>query len=116
MPRVVIDPAVPDRGSLDNEIARLRIRCGNRKLLVVCASDGLAGSRHRTRLQQRGGWCSTVGLKPIRQNAEQEMAGQVRVRPPPDDVMPTASKLADVETAQVRNLDVDCLAVRQGRA
>jgi len=24
MPRVVIDPAVPDRGSLDNEIARLR--------------------------------------------------------------------------------------------
>jgi hypothetical protein len=24
MPRAVIDPAVPDRGSLDNEIARLR--------------------------------------------------------------------------------------------
>jgi hypothetical protein len=24
MPRVVIDPAVPDRASLDNEIARLR--------------------------------------------------------------------------------------------
>jgi hypothetical protein len=24
MPRVVIDPAVPDRGSLDIEIARLR--------------------------------------------------------------------------------------------
>jgi hypothetical protein len=35
----------------------------------------------------------------------------VRVRPPPEDVMPTTSKPPDVETAQVRNLDVDCLAV-----
>jgi hypothetical protein len=37
----------------------------------------------------------------------------VRVRPPPEYVMPTASKLPDVEIAQARNLAFECLAVRQ---
>ena len=44
------------------------------------------------------------------------MAGQVRVRPPPEHVMPTASELLDGEIAQARNLAVECLAVRQGRS
>ena len=48
-----------------------------------------------------------VGLKPVSQNAKQQVAGQVRGRPPPEYGMPTASKLPDVEIAQARNLDVD---------
>ena len=56
-----------------------------------------------------------VGLQPVSQNAEQEVAGQVRVRSPPEYVMPMASKPPDVEIAQARNLAVECLPVRQGR-
>ena len=37
------------------------------------------------------------------------------MRPPPEYHVPTALKLPDVEIAQARNLDVDGLAVRQGR-
>src|SRR5262249_58141535 len=55
-----------------------------------------------------------VGLQPIRQNAEQEVAGQVGMWSPPEYVMPMASKPPDVEIAQARNLAVECLAVRQG--
>ena len=57
-----------------------------------------------------------VGLEPISQNAEQEVAGQVRVRWPPEYVMPTASKLPDGEIAQAGNLAVEFLPVRQGRS
>ena len=57
-----------------------------------------------------------VGLQPIRQDAKQKMTGQVRMGSPPEYVMPTASKLPDVEIAQARNLAVECLAVRQGRS
>jgi len=55
------------------------------------------------------------GLQAVRQHAEQQVAGQVRVRPSPEYVMPTASKLPDVEIAQARNLAVECLAVQKGR-
>jgi hypothetical protein len=55
-------------------------------------------------------------LKAVSQNAEQEVAGQVRVRSPPEHVMPTASKLPDGEIAQTRKLAVECLPVRQGRS
>jgi hypothetical protein len=48
-----------------------------------------------------------VDLELIRQNAKQQMAGQVRVRLPPEYVMPMVSKLTDVEIAQARNLDVE---------
>lgn len=43
------------------------------------------------------------------------MTGEVRVRSPPECRVPTALKLSDGEIAQARNLDVDGLAVRQGR-
>ena len=56
-----------------------------------------------------------IGLKPIGQNAKQEMAGQVRGRSPPEHRVPTGSKLTDVEIAQARDLDVERLAVRQCR-
>ena len=56
-----------------------------------------------------------VGLKPVGQNAKQQMAGQVRGRSPPEHGVPTSSKLTDVEIAQARNLDVECLPVRQCR-
>src|SRR5262245_64005042 len=59
--------------------------------------------------------CETCCLQPIRQNAEQEVAGQVGMWSPPEYVMPMASKPPDVEIAQARNLAVECLAVRQGR-
>ena len=54
-----------------------------------------------------------IGLKPIGQNAKQQMAGQVRGRLPPEHGVPTGSKRADVEITQARNLDVECLAVRR---
>jgi hypothetical protein len=57
-----------------------------------------------------------IGLQPVSKNAEQEVAGQVGVWLPPEYVMPTASKLPDVEIAQARNLAVECLAVQQGRS
>ena len=56
-----------------------------------------------------------IGLKPVSQNAKQEMAGQVRGRSPPEYGVPTGPKLTDVEITQARNLDVECLSVRQGR-
>ena len=48
-----------------------------------------------------------IGLKPISQNAKQQMAGQVRGWLPPEHGMPTAAKLTDVEIAQARDLDVE---------
>jgi hypothetical protein len=54
-----------------------------------------------------------VGLEPVSQDAKQKVAGQVRVRSPPECSVPTALKLPDVEIAQARNLDVDGLAVRK---
>jgi hypothetical protein len=38
------------------------------------------------------------------------------MRSPPEYVVPTASKLPDVEISQARDLAVECLAVRQGRS
>ena len=52
-----------------------------------------------------------IGLKSVRQNTKQEVAGQVRRRPSPEFVVPTGPKLADVEITQTRNLDVECLPV-----
>jgi hypothetical protein len=48
-----------------------------------------------------------IGLKPVRQNTKQEVAGQLRVRPPPESIVPAASKLPNVEIAQARNLNVE---------
>jgi hypothetical protein len=56
-----------------------------------------------------------VSLKAVSQNTKQEVAGQVRVRPPPEYGMPTVSKSLDVEITQARNLDVECVPVRQCR-
>src|SRR5665811_987993 len=53
-----------------------------------------------------------IGLKPIRQNTEQQMAGQVRRRSSPEYGVPTVPKFTDVEVTQARNLDVECLSVR----
>ena len=39
----------------------------------------------------------------------------MRGRWPPEYGMPTAAKLTDVEITQARDLDVECLAVRQRR-
>jgi hypothetical protein len=48
-----------------------------------------------------------IGLQPVGQDAKQQMAGQVRGRPPPEHGVPTAAKLTDAEIAQVRNLGVE---------
>ena len=55
-----------------------------------------------------------VGLKPIGQNAEQQMARQVRGRSSSEYGVPPSPKRTDIEIAQTRDLDVDCLAVRRG--
>ena len=56
-----------------------------------------------------------IGLKPVGQNAKQQMAGQVRGSPPPEHSMPAGPKFIDVEIAQARDLDVECLPVRRCR-
>jgi hypothetical protein len=48
-----------------------------------------------------------VGLEPVCQNAKQQMAGQVRGRPPPEHGVPTRPKCTNIEIAQARDLDVD---------
>jgi hypothetical protein len=50
--------------------------------------------------------CPAFAGDPERSNAIQEMAGQVSGWPPPEHAMPTSPKLADVEIAQPRNLDI----------
>jgi hypothetical protein len=51
-----------------------------------------------------------IGLEPIRQNAKQQVAGQVRGRSPPEDRVPSGSELSNIETAQTRDLDVERLS------
>ena len=51
-----------------------------------------------------------------RQHAEQEMARQVRGRSPSEYGVPTGPKRTDVEIAQARNLDVECLPVWPDRS
>jgi hypothetical protein len=84
-----------------------------------CAARCPASSGHRTIEQTLALLTVQIthhfGLQAVRQHAEQQVAGQVRVRPSPEYVMPTASKLPDVEIAQARNLAVECLAVQKGR-
>ena len=53
-----------------------------------------------------------LGLKPIRQNPEHQMTGQVSWRSPPEYGLPTVPKFTDVEITQARNLDVERLPVR----
>ena len=56
-----------------------------------------------------------IGLKAVSQNPEQQMSGQVRGRFAPEHGVPTVLQLPDVKVTQARNLDVECLPVRQGR-
>jgi len=56
-----------------------------------------------------------IGLKPIRQNTEQQVTGQVRRCSPPEYGLPAVPKLTDVKITQTRNLDVECLSVRWRR-
>src|SRR5262249_52305764 len=52
-----------------------------------------------------------VRLKSVSQNTKQQVAGQVRGWAPPEHRVPTGPERTDVEFAQARDLDVDCLAV-----
>ncbi len=52
-----------------------------------------------------------IRLKPVSQNAKQDMAWQVRGRPLPEYILPTVSKVTNVEITQTRNLDVDRLLI-----
>jgi hypothetical protein len=56
-----------------------------------------------------------IGLKPVSQNTKQEMTGQVRGRSPPQYSVPTSPKRTDIEITHARNLDVECLPVRDRR-
>ena len=57
----------------------------------------------------------TLDLKSIGKNTKQEMTGQVRGRPPPEHGVPTGLKIADVEIAQARDLDIEWSRIRQRR-
>jgi hypothetical protein len=55
-------------------------------------------------------------VEPIGQNTKQEMARQVRGRPPPKHVVQTGVKRSNLEIAQARDLDVECTSIQQRRA
>jgi hypothetical protein len=52
-----------------------------------------------------------IGLEPVSQNAKQQMMGQVSGRSPPEHRVPAGSERTDIEFAQARDLDVECLSV-----
>jgi hypothetical protein len=54
-------------------------------------------------------------LEPVSQNAQQEVAGQVRGRSSPENGVPASLKVSGVKITYARDLDVECVAVRQGR-
>ena len=56
-----------------------------------------------------------VGLQPVGQNAKQEVAGQVGMWSPPEYILPTASKLPDIEIAEARDLVVEQRSIRRSR-
>ena len=58
-----------------------------------------------------------IGLKPIRQNAQQQMARKVRWCSPPEHCVPSGSKFLDIETPQSRDLDlnVELLPIQRRR-
>jgi hypothetical protein len=53
-----------------------------------------------------------VGLQPIGQDTEQQVAGQVRGRAPSEHGMPSGPQLPDIETAQARDLVIEGLSIR----
>ena len=55
-----------------------------------------------------------IGLKPIGQQTEEDMSGQVRGLSL-EDVLPTGTKRSNVEIAQMRDLDVERLSIRRCR-
>ena len=48
----------------------------------------------------------TVGLKPVRQNSEEQMAGNTKGRLPSKDCLPSSFQASDIEIAQSSDLDV----------
>ena len=56
-----------------------------------------------------------IRLKAIGQNPKHEMARQVRGRLTPERIVPTGTKVTNIEIAQVRDLDVEFFVVRQGQ-
>jgi hypothetical protein len=54
----------------------------------------------------------SIGLQPVRKGAEQQMARKVRRRSAAECSMPTAAQLLGVEIMQLRNLDIQRLAIR----
>ena len=49
----------------------------------------------------------SIGLQPVREGAEQQMARKVRRRSAAERSMPTAPQLLDIEIAQLRNLEIE---------
>ena len=64
---------------------------------------------------QRSNQSQEVSLQPVSQHSEQQVSRQVRGRPSSEYGVPAAPKAAGVEVAQMRNLDLNCASVRQGR-
>ena len=56
-----------------------------------------------------------VGLQSVRHHPKQQVPRKVRGWGPPENGMPTAAKLLDVEIAQSRDLDAKRFTIRQRR-
>ena len=52
-----------------------------------------------------------IGLEPVSQNAKQQVTGQVSRCSSAEHRVPASPECTDIEVAQARDLDVDCLAV-----
>ena len=47
-----------------------------------------------------------VGLQPVGENTEQQMPRHMRRRLPPEQPLPASAQTLEIETAQVRDLDL----------
>ena len=55
----------------------------------------------------------SIGLQPVREGAEQQMARKMRRRSPAEHNAPTAAQPLDIEIAQLRNLGIQRRTVWQ---
>ena len=84
---------------------------------LIELSGKLAGISRRSRpVKESKGLrlkvAQAIGLKLVRKNSEQQMAGEASGRPPPEDCVPSSTKFPNIETAQSHDLDVEFLPIR----
>ena len=92
-------------------------QAGLNPIQVCCELDEVS-RRSRFIQQLPSGWVEIAegfSLQPICESSQQQMSGQARGRLPPKHRAPSGSERIDIETTQMRDLNVDRLAIRRCR-